>query len=239
MRRAFTSHTVTRIPAVEGDEAAPERFTFVASTPRPSVHDGLVVMQNWDLSLFRSNGVVIIEHDRDVRNVIGRGVNPRMVDGNLLIDVEFHDAIDEATGTPVDPLARTIAAKVRDGFVRMCSVGFKPGSVSLRRSLPTTHPLYTNGEDGYGIVMGHAAPNLLHELTICAIGADSDALHRRTPGGDVPLAALVVDLLRNDASVREAARAALEEPPGDNAPETLDAFVERGAPETLDAFLKR
>lgn len=237
MRRVLsTACEVTRTVDPDSGRA---RFTWVMSTDAPC-KDALVVAQNWDFDAFRSNPVILADHERGVATVIGRGFNPRIDEqGRAVVDLEFMSDLDAETGQPENPLARQVEKGVEKGFIRAGSVGFMPGSIALRKHLPETSPYHATGDDGYAPVLGLDAPNVLHEFSICAIGADDNALRLRAAADDVPLSALIVDLLRNDPQVREAAREALAEPAHSDQPESLDAFVSRQAPESLDAFLKR
>lgn len=240
LRRCFFEVEVTR-NAKNGN-----RFTFIASTATPD-RAGDIVVQNWDLSEFRKNPVILWHHDH--RQVIGRGHDPRIDDaGRLLIDVEFD------TENDADPLARSIAHKVERGFIKAGSVGFKPGSASMRSKYPEDSEYHAEGEAGWGYVLGADSPNVLREFSIVSLGMNEEAQRLRSAqleGRFDPelMRDLLVDLLVNDPLVRAEVDRRVEMKLADETDTTsddsLEALFERGEQPTdteteddLEAFLR-
>ncbi len=133
-----------------------EKYTF-------KVHDGSVntygfrmLTEGCDLSEYEKNPNVFLNH-RDFDLPIGRGENVRKEDGAILVDVVFDTD---------DPRAAEVAGKVERGFLRMASVGtWPPERVSDDESLR---------------LPGQTGPTVtrwtLREVSICAIGANHNAL---------------------------------------------------------------
>lgn len=121
-------------PAMSDEEAAKTPSRFVASTAAPDRY-GSIIRQDWRLDAYRANPVVLLQHDGYSRLPIGRGT-VEVVNGQLEVVVEWDAA---------DPLARSVAGKVKRGFLNAVSVGFSPGSVGFRDELPEDDPDYGEG----------------------------------------------------------------------------------------------
>tara|TARA_Y100000004_G_scaffold48203_1_gene53116 strand:+ start:399 stop:1688 length:1290 start_codon:yes stop_codon:yes gene_type:complete len=133
------------------------RISYVASTDAIDRY-GDVVSQNWDLEGFKNNPVILWNHDQ-MAPPIGRATNVDIVDGQLMIDVEFD--MD-------DPHAAMIARKAQAGFINAVSVGFQPIQMTPRSELPKDHKAY--GPDG----VFYQKSELL-ELSVVTVPANGQA----------------------------------------------------------------
>lgn len=89
--------------------------TFVLSDESVNLYGFRVRTEGIDIERYKLNPVVCYMHDMGVLAVVGRGVNIRKENNQLLCDVEFdYD----------DPDAARVAGKVERGFVRAASIGF-------------------------------------------------------------------------------------------------------------------
>lgn len=80
---------------------------------------GDIVVQNWDLSNFKANPVIINSHNYgDATEVIGRAIAIEVIDGQLVGDIEF--AVKE------NPKAQVIYDLYAGEFLHAFSVGFIP-----------------------------------------------------------------------------------------------------------------
>ena len=94
---------------------------FTISTAQVDRSMDVVQLDGWDLTAYRSNPVVLWQHDRDALP-IGRGVDLAFEDGALKASVEF-----VPFDTPeVGPRAEAIMRLCQGGFLNATSVGFRP-----------------------------------------------------------------------------------------------------------------
>ena len=109
-------------------------ITFIASTRAPDRHGSVLSQENWQLANFRRNPIIGYQHNLygdsmcnapDPDDVIGKGMNERIENGQLVLDITFDIAKDE-NGVPLNKIATKIHRKVMDGFLNMVSVGFLP-----------------------------------------------------------------------------------------------------------------
>lgn len=96
-----------------------DHITFVASDETLDRMGDVVPIDAWDLSKYRSNPLLLVNHDYSVENIVGRAKSIRIdrVKKQLTFEPEFH-AITE--------LAKAVKAMVMDGFLKTVSVGFLP-----------------------------------------------------------------------------------------------------------------
>lgn len=95
----------------------PKRFHAVLSSAKEDRH-GEVVRQNFSLSNFKKNPVVIDSHQYDtIFNILGKMTKVGVKDGSLQGDIEF------ATMTMAGFMAELM---VEQGFVNAVSIGFMP-----------------------------------------------------------------------------------------------------------------
>lgn len=166
------------------DDMIQSRFKFVASTADVD-RMGDIVEQSWKLDAFKSNPVILWNHD-SARPPIARALAVDVVDGQLVIDMEFDMQ---------DPFAAEVAGKLQRGFLNAGSVGFFPGQVQYRADLPKNDPRYA--ENSMGIV---ASQNELVEFSITPIPANSMAL--LAASADQPNDQQIRDMLANPATRR-------------------------------------
>lgn len=131
-------------------------LSFVASTASEDRY-GDVVSQSWSLDNYRSNPIVLLNHNSH-ELPIGRG-DVEVVDEQLLIDITFDME---------DPKAAEVARKAKAGFLNAVSVGFNPTRSIPRSELPEDHPAY--GERG-----NYYERSELLEVSIVTIPANGEA----------------------------------------------------------------
>jgi len=98
-------------------------FTFTASTSDPDRHRTVLNQSAWELENFRANPIIGYQHNLygdmcnapDPDDVVGRSINTRVLDNELLIDVVFDQENEKAL---------KIQSKVERGFLSTVSVGF-------------------------------------------------------------------------------------------------------------------
>lgn len=125
---------------IEEEEEEPELLsrrelvTVIASAPTPDRYND-IVEPNWNLERFMANPIVPWAHNYNIPPV-GRveslEVNPL---GMLIAQIRF-DTSEE------NDLGRLVAKQFEDGFLNAVSVGFAPGEVVPRASLPEDHPAF-------------------------------------------------------------------------------------------------
>lgn len=127
--------------------------SFVASTAAVDAH-GEIVEQDWDLSRFRSNPVVLYAHQsRDLP--IGKCTRCEVVNGRLECTIKFASA-------SASPLAAQVYELVKEGTLRAVSVGFIPGDARLETRA------------GRDVVV--LSKNVLHEISIVPIPSNPEAI---------------------------------------------------------------
>ena len=133
------------------------RISYIASTDAIDRY-GDVVSQNWDLESYKNNPVILWNHEQ-MAPPIGRATSVEIVEGKLMIDVEFDMA---------DPHAAMIARKAQAGFINAVSVGFQPIEMTQRSELSKDHKAY--GPDG----VFYQRSELL-ELSVVTVPANGQA----------------------------------------------------------------
>ncbi len=127
--------------------------SFVASTASIDSH-GEIVEQDWDLSRFKANPVVLYAHQsRELP--IGSCTRVDVVAGRLECTVKFASAA-------ASPLAESVYQLVKEGTLRAVSVGFIPGDARLETRA------------GRDVVV--LSKNVLHEISIVPIPSNADAV---------------------------------------------------------------
>lgn len=140
----FAKSYISEIRAL-GDDLV--RFTM--STPEVDRMSD-VVEQSWDLSAFNKSPVALFNHDHSLP--IGKWHNVKIVGGNLTGDIEFMPE-------EISPFAASIGRMVKAGFLKACSVGFRPGEAKPAKS------------GGYSF-----SKNELLECSIVSVPANASAL---------------------------------------------------------------
>ncbi len=116
-----------------------------------------------DLKNYKKNPVVLWAHDSRTP-AIGKVLNPRVKDGQLVGKVEFDSKEN-------DPFAGMIAGKVRAGIIQAGSIGFKPNSVEfIEESKDPTRLIHRKWE--------------LLEFSICNVPANSNAMVQNSTEAD-------------------------------------------------------
>lgn len=131
--------------------------TFVASTDTPDRYGDIVDQKGWDLSAYKRNPVVLLNHN-PTQLPIGKG-HAYIKNGQLMLDVEF-DKNDE--------MAQKVEQKVKGGFINAVSVGFQPSESIARNKLSADHPYH--GKSGY-----YFPKSELLEVSIVTIPANNEA----------------------------------------------------------------
>ena len=151
-----------------GDEEEDKGLTVVvASAPTPDRYND-IVEPSWNLKRFMANPVVPFAHDY-TRPPVGRVRNLEVVNGLLMASIEWDDS-------PSNPLGQTVASQFRRGFMNAVSVGFAPGEVVPRATLPEDSPYRADTGNLY------RQPELL-EISAVPIPAHQDALAIRSHQG--------------------------------------------------------
>lgn len=98
-------------------EGSDNKFEVTMSTANEDRH-GDIVEQNWDLKAFKKNNVLVDSHNYEsIDFIIGRVMNPKVKDNQLVGEIEF--ALDNPRGLMAYKLAL-------GGFLNATSVGFIP-----------------------------------------------------------------------------------------------------------------
>ena len=132
-------------------------ISYIASTDAVDRY-GDVVSQNWDLESYKSNPIVLWNHDQ-MAPPIAKATKVEIVNGQLVIDVQFD--MD-------DPHAAMIARKAEKGFINAVSVGFQPLEMTQRSELPKDHKAY--GPEGVFYQLSE-----LLELSVVTVPANGQA----------------------------------------------------------------
>ena len=133
-------------------------ISFVASTANADRYGDIINQKGWDLSKFRANPVILLNHNANALP-IGKG-EVDVIDGRLMVDVEFD--MD-------DPQAAEVARKTKAGFLNAVSVGFNPLDATPRSMLEKSHPAH--GQSGQYFDRAE-----LLEISIVTIPANGDAV---------------------------------------------------------------
>tara|TARA_Y100000592_G_scaffold14033_1_gene19860 strand:+ start:5138 stop:5968 length:831 start_codon:yes stop_codon:yes gene_type:complete len=143
----------------ESPEVAGEgKARFVASTSSADRYGDIINQKGWDLSKYRNNPIVLLNHDSNSLP-IGRGV-VEVKDEKLFIDVEFDMG---------DPKASEVARKTKEGYINAVSVGFQPLQAKSRYDLPKDSPYYAERGTYYDKAE-------LLEVSIVTIPANAEAV---------------------------------------------------------------
>lgn len=136
------------VPLLTRAASAPRRIWFQLVNRQIDRHGTIIEPSGVDLTAFRANPVFLWMHQSGGEGlpvqpppdvVIGRVVTIDQTDEHLDIEVEFDD--DGADG-----LASTCYRKVRDGFIRMVSIGCNPLEEASTRVGSVDVPVFTRTE---------------------------------------------------------------------------------------------
>ena len=153
--RSLDTEIVTRA-AVEGEK---DIVSFVASTSNPDRYGDIINQKGWDVTKYRKNNVILLNHNATSQLPIGRG-EVEIVDGKLMVDIEFDMG---------DALAAEVARKVKAGFMGAVSVGFNAVESTPRSMLKKDNKYYSTRGQFF------KSAELL-EISIVTIPANGDAV---------------------------------------------------------------
>ena len=185
------------------DDEEKSLTVVVASAPTPDRYND-IVEPTWNLKRFMSNPVVPFAHDY-TKPPVGRVRNLEVVNGLLVASIEWDDS-------PSNPLGQTVASQFRRGFMNAVSVGFAPGEVVPRATLPEDSPYRAESGNLY------REPELL-EISAVPIPAHQDALAIRSHQG-AELKHIVAMEETDDTYVVTYAKAQVEQAVSDDPEET-------------------
>ena len=198
-------HDMITLKALSSDKDV-GTSTFLASTPGEN-RRGDWVRQDWRLSAFRSNPVILDSHNP--ARVVGRALSvkvPKVGEhaGNLLLDVEWD------LNSP-DPSVANVGSQHLRGFRGAVSVGFVPGKRTPRDKLSEDHEAFApkrKVKTFFGEIEVSAGflleKNELYEVSSVAIPADPRALqiNAAEAGGDFDILNAVLTALRENPAYR-------------------------------------
>lgn len=160
------------VQRAEGDAASADagkrvKWRFTASA---AVEDrmGDIVEQDWDLTEFKQNPVLLFSHEGS-NFPVGKVEGIDVEDGQLMADTKADD-------NPVNPRGQLVAHLLREGMLNAVSVGFRSGEMVSRRELPAGDK--RRADRGYIL-----RKNKLLELSVVPIPALQVALVQRGLGG--------------------------------------------------------
>lgn len=153
-----------QIERIDVETDGVRRTLFLASTDTPDRALDVVDQASWKLDNYRSNPIVLVDHDYSTDAVVGRGDVQVTERGLTLEIVRWSDR----------PRAAGIRADVEAGVLSAVSVGFRPGRRVLRTELPKDHPAWS--ESGWGMVYYDCE---LLEISIVAVPMNPEALAER------------------------------------------------------------
>lgn len=160
----------SRAALVRSIDVEKRTIDVVASTAAVDSH-GTVLVQDWDLTRFSANPVILWAHNATFgmdELPIGRSLRHEVVNGALECTIQF-------AGADISPRAEQVFQAYRQGFLRAVSVGFNPHSYAWEMRDDVEVLVFSDNE--------------LLELSCVPIGSNPDALARslsRAMSGDAP-----------------------------------------------------
>lgn len=94
-----------------------DTITVVASDETLDRHGEVLPIDQWDLSKFIGSPRMLVDHNHQVEKIVGKWVNPRVENKQLLFDAVFHEYTE---------LSKAVKQMVEGGFLNTVSVGFIP-----------------------------------------------------------------------------------------------------------------
>lgn len=97
-----------------------EKIVFIASDETLDRHGEVIPLESWDLTKYKANPVLLVNHDYQVQNVVGIAKNVKISEVKagkkaLTFEPVFHE---------ITELAREVKQMVIDGVLKTVSVGF-------------------------------------------------------------------------------------------------------------------
>ena len=146
-----------------------ESNTFVLSTEEVNSYNFRILTLGIDLEDFKANPVMLYQHERG--NVIGKWNDISVNDQKHLLAKDQYDM--------KDPFAVKIANKVKDGFIKCCSIGLEV----LDYDYLDNNGKSSNSKTGILTV----TKSKIYECSIVDIGSNKGAVRLKYQGKDVPL----------------------------------------------------
>lgn len=97
-----------------------DKILFIASDETLDRHGEVIPLESWDLSKFKSNPVLLVNHDYRVENIVGKAKGIKIDEYKpgkkaLIFEPVFHE---------ITQLAKEVKQMVIDGLLNTVSVGF-------------------------------------------------------------------------------------------------------------------
>jgi len=133
-----------------------EGYIITASTGDIDRHGEIVDVAGIDVERFKESPRILANHESTVENIIGRAIpeSIKKVGGKLQMKIQF--------ASDISPLAKTVEALVKGGYLNTLSIGFISKSAEVKR---------VKGND----VLVHTTSELL-EVSLVAIPANPNAI---------------------------------------------------------------
>lgn len=148
--------------------------TFVASTEAVDSY-GEIVAQNWDLTRYLRNPVVLFAH-KSRELAIGQSIDVGIVNGNLEVTIRFASA-------EANPLAENVWRSVVERVLRAVSVGFNPRTIRIeRRDEKDVYVLDDNELFEVSVTPIPANPDCLAKMRARAVQAASHVKEPQSSG---------------------------------------------------------
>lgn len=146
----------------KAEEAGARRIKFTISTNAVDLDNDTVDQAGWDLSVYRTNPLVLFMHDAN-QLPVARCVEIGVTGGKLKATAEFVPASVPVAG----PFAEAVYQMCRQGFLSATSVGFIPLAFDLAAD--------RMGEDDYLPPVNFRKQKLV-EWSVVTVPANSEAL---------------------------------------------------------------
>lgn len=166
MKKKPTPRSYAFLGSVEQRKLDTKRRSIdvIASTTTEDAH-GTVIEQDWDLTRFERNPVILMEHgwfgrEAEDQIPVARAENTR-VEGNQLVSTIVFPAAGRSECSDM------VWTAIEDGRLNAVSVGFRFGKVS-KETLPDGHERY------------RLSGNVLHEISIVALPSNPEAVMQRS-----------------------------------------------------------
>lgn len=168
------------------------KHTFVVSDETVNCYGYRVLTDGIDLTQFKANPIMLYMHRRNTWNptgdeVIGRWENLRKENGKLLADAVFDET---------NEFAKKIAEKVKNGFIKMASIGIQKKETSTEKKFLKA-----------GQTRATVTKSRLSEISIVDMGGNDNALKLYNDKGDE--LALEELNFKNDSDMSELKNVAL------------------------------
>lgn len=144
-------------------------YTFIVSDESINTYGYRILTDGIDITQFQRNPIMLFMHQRNTWNpsgdeVIGRWENLRKEDGKLLADAVFDET---------NPFAKKIADKVKNGFIKMASIGAE------RKETSTDKKHLKAGQ-----TRATVTKSTLNEISIVDMGGNNNALKLYNASGE-------------------------------------------------------